>query len=174
MIGLVLASPQFFYHMEYGQPDGPESGLVQLSPYELAARLSYHFWDEPPDAELWEVAANGTLLSTYYYVGRAGKTLQRVPLVRSTEVMGIVEKPRRLFLMTDVALGTPVFDPQGKVLGVTLRYFANGRQAGIVVLPSEDIAEMAKQAAAVQAKPAPDATSKPAADAAPKPEEAKE
>jgi hypothetical protein len=119
-----------------------------------------------------EDAANGTVLSTYYYVSRAGKTLQRAPLVRATEVMGIVEKPRRLFLMTDVALGTPVFDPQGKVLGVTLRYFASGRQAGIVVLPAEDIAEMAKQAAAAQAKPAPASTA-PAADAPPKPDAAK-
>ena len=101
-----------------------------------------------------EDAVEGALLGSYYYVAHAGKTLQRVPLVRLTEVMGIVEKPRRLYLMTDQALGTPVFDPHGKVLGITLRYFANGRQAGVVALPAEDIAEMAKQAALAQAKPA--------------------
>lgn len=95
--------------------------------------------------------ADGGLLDGYYFVARAPKTLQRVPLVRRTEIMGLVEKPRRLFLLTDQAPGTPVFDPQGKILGVTLQHFANGRRTGFVVLPAADIADMAKQAAAAQA-----------------------
>jgi hypothetical protein len=75
VIALVLASPQFFYHMEYGQPDGPETGLAPLSPYELAARLSYHFWDEPPDAELWDAAANGTLLDDAVYAAQVNRVV---------------------------------------------------------------------------------------------------
>ncbi|NVB79084.1 MAG: DUF1592 domain-containing protein [Kofleriaceae bacterium] len=75
VIGLVLASPQFFYHMEYGQPDGPESGLVPLSAYELAARLSYHFWDQPPDDELWEAAANGSLLDDAVYAAQVNRVV---------------------------------------------------------------------------------------------------
>lgn len=98
-------------------------------------------------------AAKGDLLDEYYFVGRAPKTLQRVPLVRESQVMGVMEKPRKLFLLTEQSVGTPVFDAAGKVLGVSVRYFANGRAAGVVVLPAEDIAEMSKQAAAAQAKP---------------------
>jgi hypothetical protein len=96
-------------------------------------------------------AATGTVLGNYFYVSRASKALQRVPYVRTTEVTGIVEKPRRIFLMTDQSLATAIFDAQGKVLGISLNHFANGRPTGAVVMPAEDIAEMAKQAEAAQA-----------------------
>ncbi len=100
-----------------------------------------------------EDAADGQLLSSYYFVSRAPKALQRVPLIRSTEIMGIVEKPRRFYLLTDQALGAPIFDAKGKVLGLTVQNFSGGRNNGFVVLPAADIAEMAKQAAEAQAKP---------------------
>jgi hypothetical protein len=95
---------------------------------------------------------DGVVLGNYYFVSRASKSLQRVPMVRSTEVMGIVEKPRRFFLMTEQSVATPVFEPGGRVLGITLQHFANGRPTGVVLLPAADIADMAKQAAAAQAK----------------------
>lgn len=96
---------------------------------------------------------DGSLLSDYYFVSRAPKALQRVPLVRSSEMMGLVEKPRRLFLLTEHAIGSPMFDAKGRVLGISLQHFANGRPTGVVVLPAADIADMAKQAAAIQAQP---------------------
>lgn len=102
-----------------------------------------------------EDVADGVLLGDYFYVGRAAKIQQRVPLVRTTEIIGVVEKPRRFYVLTDQLLqwmGTPVFNPEGRVLGITLQHFANGQRSGLVVLPAEDIAEMAKQAAAAQAK----------------------
>lgn len=104
---------------------------------------------EYPHVKL-EDAADGGVLNSYYYVARAPKTLQRVPLVRHTEIMGVVEKPRRLYLLNDQSPGTPVFDPAGKVLGITLQHFANGNRTGLVVLPSADIADMAKQAVDAQ------------------------
>ncbi len=100
-------------------------------------------------------AAEGAVLGNYFFVSRAPKTLQRVPLVRPSQIIGMVEKPRRLFLISEQNLGTPLFAPEGKVLGITLQSFSNGRPTGPIVLPAADIAEMAKQAAAAQAKPAP-------------------
>ena len=100
-------------------------------------------------------AADGVLLGNYFYVARERKVLQRVPIIRTSEVLGIVEKPRRFYLMTAQALGTPMFDTKGKLLGISLNNFANGRGTGLVVLPAEDIAEIAKQAAAIQAQPKP-------------------
>jgi S1-C subfamily serine protease len=97
--------------------------------------------------------AEGVLLGDYFYVGRAAKIQQRVPLVRTTEIIGVVEKPRRFYVLTDQLaqwMGTPVFNPEGRVLGITLQQFANGQRSGLIVLPAEDIAEMAKQAAAAQ------------------------
>jgi S1-C subfamily serine protease len=105
-----------------------------------------------PYVKLEEVT-EGTLLSDYFYVGRAAKIQQRVPLVRTTEIIGIVERPRRLYLMTEQVaqwMGTPVFNADGRVLGITLQHFANGQRSGLIVLPAEDIAEMAKQASAAQ------------------------
>lgn len=102
-------------------------------------------------------AAEGAVLSDYFYVGRAAKIQQRVPLVRATEIIGVVEKPRRFYLMTDQFsqwMGTPVFNAEGRVLGITLQHFANGQRSGLIVLPAEDIAEMARQATTAQATPA--------------------
>lgn len=104
-----------------------------------------------PHVDLTQTA-DGVVLGNYFFVSRASKSLQRVPTVRATEVMGIVEKPRRFFLMTEQSVATPVFEPQGRVLGITLQHFANGRPTGLVLLPAADIADMAKQAAAAQAK----------------------
>lgn len=107
---------------------------------------------------------DGALLGSFFYIARASKALQRVPLIRVSEVRGIVEKPRRFYLMTEILLGTPTFNGKGQLLGITLQNFANGRPS-MVVLPAADIAEIAKQAAAIQAQPKP-AAEKPAEPAA--------
>ncbi|HWL15786.1 MAG TPA: trypsin-like peptidase domain-containing protein [Opitutus sp.] len=98
-----------------------------------------------------ENAAEGATLGRFYTVGRAPKVLQRVPLIRATDVMGIVEKPRRFYLMTDLMLGAPAFDLEGRVLGIALQNFANNRRTGLVILPASDVAEIARQAATAQA-----------------------
>jgi S1-C subfamily serine protease len=115
--------------------------------------------------KLAEAAEAAELLGGFYYVARAPKVLQRIPLVRLGEIVGIIEKPRKLYLLSDQSIGTPVFDAQGKVLGISVQNFAGGRAAGMVVMPSADIAEMAKQAAAAQAAPAPTPPPAPAAEA---------
>jgi hypothetical protein len=101
-----------------------------------------------------EEATEGTVLGTFFHLARATKSLQRVPLIRLSEVRGLVEKPRRLYLVTEQEMGTPLFDERGAVLGISIQYFANGRHSGMVVLPAADIADMAKQAAGVMAKSA--------------------
>lgn len=108
-------------------------------------------------------ATEGDVMDEFYFVSRASKALQRVPLVQQSVVRGLVEKPRRLYLMTYLALGTPMFDAQGRVLGLGLQHFANGRRSGLVVLPSADVAEIARQV--VYTKPEPVAA--PATELAP-------
>lgn len=106
-------------------------------------------------------AADGVVLGNYFYVARERKVLQRVPVIRTSEVAGIVEKPRRFYLMTAQAMGTPMFDVKGRLLGLSVQNFASGRSTGLVVLPAADIAEIAKQAAAIQAQPKPVEAPKP-------------
>jgi S1-C subfamily serine protease len=109
-------------------------------------------------------AAEGVLLNTYILVARAPKALQRVPLVRPTLVTGIVEKPRRLYLLNDQQMGCPVFDQQGRILGISVQNLNGGRSNGLVVLPAADVAEIARQAATAkpveEAKPAEEAPAK--------------
>lgn len=99
-----------------------------------------------------EESVEGGLLEDFYFLARAPKTLQRVPLLRKIQVIGVVERPRRFYLMSEQAPGSPVFSADGRVLGITLQHFTNGTRAGFVVLPSADIAEMAKQAVTAQAR----------------------
>lgn len=59
---LLLASPYVMYTVEHGE-DSSEEPQAPLSAYELAAKLSYQFWQTMPDAELFDAARSGDLLT---------------------------------------------------------------------------------------------------------------
>ncbi|MCA9528551.1 MAG: DUF1592 domain-containing protein [Myxococcales bacterium] len=59
---VMLMSPRFLYRMEEGDDRvGGTEDVYRLSPYEVAARLSYQFWDSMPDQALFDAAADGSL-----------------------------------------------------------------------------------------------------------------
>ncbi len=55
-----LQSPQFLYRIEAGSEPN-QDGLIPLSGYELASKLSYMLWNSMPDAELFAAAGAGEL-----------------------------------------------------------------------------------------------------------------
>lgn len=55
----MLVSPHFLYRSELGEQQSDGSYL--LTDWELASALSYMLWRKPPDAELRQLAANGSL-----------------------------------------------------------------------------------------------------------------
>lgn len=55
----VLVSPHFLFLAE---PETEESGVCELGPYPLIARLSYFLWGSMPDEELTALAASGEIL----------------------------------------------------------------------------------------------------------------
>ena len=57
MLFTINLQPEFLYHVEVGDDQG------ELTAYELASRLSYHFWDTMPDQELSDAAEDGSLLT---------------------------------------------------------------------------------------------------------------
>jgi hypothetical protein len=57
-LAVILASPGFLYLSE--QSKG-KTGTTQLTPRELAVRLSYFLWSSPPDEQLYAHAADGSL-----------------------------------------------------------------------------------------------------------------
>jgi hypothetical protein len=84
VITAVLNAPQTLYRVEHGTED--PKPVSALSAFEVAARLTYHFWQAPPDDELWTAAQNGSLLDPKVY----GVQLDR--LVRSPLARGAVDE----------------------------------------------------------------------------------
>jgi hypothetical protein len=62
LITVFLSAPQFVYQIEISLPalEGKED-LFPVNGYELASRLSYHFWQTMPDQALLDAAASGAL-----------------------------------------------------------------------------------------------------------------
>lgn len=102
-----------------------------------------------------EPSAKGELLESYISVSRAAKNHQRAPMVRPIYVSCIVTKPRCVYLAADITSGCPIFDLEGKLLGISIQQVQGGRVGGLVVIPAADIAEIAKQAQAALAAPVP-------------------
>lgn len=67
VIAGLLNAPQFLYIVEHGADEAPRASTYELSAFELASRLSYHFWNTMPDDELWDAAASGDLLDQAVY-----------------------------------------------------------------------------------------------------------
>jgi len=59
----LLSAPRFLYHVESGTEAAGAPDTFALDAWELAARLSYHFWGTMPDAKLREAAKSGALLT---------------------------------------------------------------------------------------------------------------
>ncbi len=73
MIAAMLESPYFLYRTELGST--PVSGAYTLTPYEIAAELSYTFWQTTPDDTLIAAAADGSLLKPEVILAQAKRLL---------------------------------------------------------------------------------------------------
>lgn len=74
VIAVMLASPQLLYTIEHGDaPVEDRPGAFALSPYELASRLSYHFWQTMPDDELLAAAESGALATEEGYAAQVDR-----------------------------------------------------------------------------------------------------
>lgn len=111
VIAGLLSAPQFLYHVEHGADSvsGPE-GAIALTAFELASRLSYHFWDSLPDAELFEAARNGSLLDRKEFEAQVARLVSH-PRARESareffrDWLKLEDLPE-----FDQLLGQPVFD----------------------------------------------------------------
>jgi hypothetical protein len=80
VITAILNAPQTLYRVEHGTEDGKP--VSALSAFEVAARLTFHFWQAPPDDELWTAAQNGSLLDAAVYGTELDRLVQS-PLARA-------------------------------------------------------------------------------------------
>lgn len=108
---VMALSPWFLYHIENeGAAVEGRDDLFELSPYELAARLSFHFWNAPPDDALLEAAESGALATEEGYAAEIDR-LVRDPRTRATMDRFFAE----WFELDDLAplevsVGDPAFD----------------------------------------------------------------
>ncbi len=61
VIALILNAPHVLYFVEHGQAGTDVT--APLDGYELASRISYHFWQTTPDEELLAAAKSGELIT---------------------------------------------------------------------------------------------------------------
>ena len=92
LIGVFLTAPEFLYFVEHGDTAvAGQTGVYDVSPYELASRLSYQLWQTAPDDALLAAAADGSLLDADD-LQRAGDA----PARRSARAPGAGRVLRRL------------------------------------------------------------------------------
>lgn len=109
VVALMLASPQFIYQIEHGQAT-MNGSRAPLSAHELAARLSFHFWQTIPDAELAGLADNGQLLNAATYQAQVARLAADART--DATVREFIAQWFRLHEMEplDSRIGDPVFD----------------------------------------------------------------
>ncbi len=74
VIAGLLTAPQFLYQVEHGDTAvAQKPTMFSLSGYELANRLSYHFWDSMPDADLLAAAKTGALKTPDGFSGQLAR-----------------------------------------------------------------------------------------------------
>jgi hypothetical protein len=78
LIEFALTTPQFLFRADHGTGSGPRAGIVALTPWEIATRLSYFLWATTPDATLQQRAASGQL-ATAADVRAAAQEMMALP-----------------------------------------------------------------------------------------------
>lgn len=84
-------------------------------------------------------------------LGRLGKDLNREPFAATSEIIAVVSKPRVFGKCPAQSLGLPIFNSEGKFLGIGVNRFSakasNESQpsASNVILPAADLLESASQ-----------------------------
>lgn len=61
VLQVMLQSPQFINHVEFGDTSRAIGGVAPLTGYEVASRLSYAIWGTMPDQALFDAAEQGKL-----------------------------------------------------------------------------------------------------------------
>ncbi len=77
LIFRTFMAPQFIFHLEnQGTEVGPDT--LALTAYEVASRLSYHFWNDMPDEDLLTAARTGDILNKTRYIAIVDSVIERV------------------------------------------------------------------------------------------------
>jgi hypothetical protein len=76
VVEAMIQSPNFLYHWEIGPTEptaDPSTGLVALTPWQVASRLSMTLWADMPDATLLDAAQNNELSTPAQIAAQANR-----------------------------------------------------------------------------------------------------
>lgn len=109
IIAVLLAAPGFLYFIEGGEGEAA-GAATPLTSHEIAARLSFHFWQTIPDDELVTAAENGDLLDDGLYAAQVERLFHDQ---RSSAALGEfyrewLDSPHAAEL--DASVGMPDYD----------------------------------------------------------------
>jgi hypothetical protein len=117
LIARMLMSPNFLMHVETSGTE-VSPGLLQISAYELANRLSYQFQQSMPDDELFAAAADGSLMTD---AGLAAQVSRLTGGTQLTQTEGTIGEFFEQWLgLADLP------DPEGSSAGAAYASFADG------------------------------------------------
>jgi len=85
-------------------------------------------------------------------IGRMDEVLNRAPSVTRGQITSITKKPREFLRATSANPGCPTFAMDGRLVGIAVNRFVRGKSSYTVLIPAEDVLEIALQAR--EAKPA--------------------
>ena len=124
----------------------PDLDLAFIRPEEADAAKKLTAIDSANHAPL-------ELLQDVIVLGRLNKELNRENVVYTSEIVSLIRKPRTFGKIGAPALGMPVFNRDGKFLGIGVNRFSakndtesQNPTASSVILPAEDLLESAAQA----------------------------
>ena len=109
VIALLLTAPEAMFFVEHGDEKSTDAN-APLGAYELASRISYHFWQTMPDEQLLAKARSGELLDDAVYkaeVERAftdGRTSKALSTFFAEWLSNTTLSP------LDARIGTPTYD----------------------------------------------------------------
>ena len=108
IVALLLNAPHLLYFVEHGQAGTDPT--APLDAYELASRMSYHFWQTLPDEQLFAAARSGDLLTEAGYEAEVERIFNDP---RTREAMGELFGQwldNTTLEELDSRVGTPLFD----------------------------------------------------------------
>jgi S1-C subfamily serine protease len=137
-------------------PDGTETA-AKVAFKDTDLDLAFIRPEKPEDVKLTALdtanSAPMALLDDVIVLGRLGKDLNRQSVVMTNEIVSLVTKPRTFGKIGAQALGMPVFNKEGKFLGIGINRFSpkgdtegQGPMPSNVILPAADLLESAAQA----------------------------
>ncbi len=109
VVAVMLQAPDFVYKVEYGAA-AVKDRLYALNDYEIAARLSYLFWQTAPDQALLDAAAAGSLSKDDGFKAQLDRVLKDARTGSALEQFAREWLDLDTLRPLDSLNGTPIFD----------------------------------------------------------------